>query len=150
MGSKQEVSPGECDPRRDEGNQAALDAAQRGPEPFSPTPGEITVGEMKDAVGYDPEGEGSVDDLIAYKDALEDRLVSMIDETGKPKMAAIINEQVIELDDDVLALIAATFRRDADTIEAPGETWEKLNAIFPESLAPDVDQDGITRIEVKS
>lgn len=50
------------------------------------------------------------------------------------------------LPDDVLALIAATIGRDADTIEAPSSTWELLRALFPPSLAPPIDEDGITRI----
>jgi hypothetical protein len=50
------------------------------------------------------------------------------------------------LPDDVKALIAATFRQDADTIEAPDSTWERLRALFPASLAPRIDEDGIVRI----
>lgn len=35
------------------------------------TPEEV-IADLREECGYDPEGEGSVDDLIAYKDALED------------------------------------------------------------------------------
>jgi hypothetical protein len=51
------------------------------------------------------------------------------------------------LPDDVKALIAATFARDSDTIEAPPETWERLHSIFvTDDLVPPMDEDGITRI----
>lgn len=63
------------------------------------------------------------------------------------RQAIIVNEQVIELPTDVLALVAATFSRDADTVEAVDATWAKLREIFPASLAPEPDEDGVTRIE---
>lgn len=58
----------------------------------------------------------------------------------------VLNEQVIELDADVVALIAATFSRDGDTIEAQAETWDRLRAVFLYEYAGDPDDDGMTRI----
>jgi len=51
-----------------------------------------------------------------------------------------------EIPSDVAALIAATFSRDADTVEALDETWEKLRKMFPATLAPEPSEDGMTRI----
>lgn len=115
-------------------------------------------------------GNAAMSDAGDVADALA-RVASMVGETGswegsisdyngntvgsyllgddvKPSAAAVIlNEQVIELPADVVALVAATFSRDADTIEAVDATWAKLREIFPASLAPEPDDDGMTRIE---
>lgn len=113
-------------------------------------------------------GNAAMCDAADVADALA-RVASMVGETGswegtisdyngnsvgsyllgdevKPA-AVILNEQVIELPTDVLALVAATFSRDADTVEAVDATWAKLREIFPASLAPEPDEDGMTRIE---
>lgn len=60
--------------------------------------------------------------------------------------AVIIDEQVIELPDDVVALIAATFSRDPDTIEADAKTWEEVRRLFPADQAPEPGEDGMTRL----
>lgn len=53
-----------------------------------PSPGEIMAGEMKDELGYDPEGDSPLDALIAYKNACEDRMVWAIDELQRVRTAA--------------------------------------------------------------
>lgn len=62
--------------------------------------------------------------------------------------AVIVNEQVVELDDDAVALIAAMFDADRHPgqIEASDETWAKVRAVFAPALAPAEDAVGFTRI----
>lgn len=46
------------------------------------TRGQQVVAQMQESIGYSPDEEGSVDALIAYKDALEDRLLAVLDRPG--------------------------------------------------------------------
>jgi hypothetical protein len=54
--------------------------------------GEETLARIRKATGYDPEGEGSVDNLIAYKDALEDRLLGLIPDDREPNVEELAVE----------------------------------------------------------
>lgn len=42
----------------------------------------MAIEEIRADCEYDPDQEGSVDDLIAYKEAIEDQLIARIDRDG--------------------------------------------------------------------
>jgi len=53
------------------------------------------------------------------------------------------------IDLDLAAMVAAMLSRDADTIEAPDAHWGTLRRAFRPSLAPEPDEDGVTRFKTK-
>lgn len=118
---------------------ADLDNGER-----TPSAGERLIAQMCESIGYSDGSDGDesgVEELIDYKNALEDRLVQAVDEAP-----ARGGDPLSVLPDDVKALIAATFSRDPDTIEADVKTWDEVRRIFPADQAPEPGQDGMTRI----
>lgn len=75
---------------------------------------EKAISELREATGYDPDKDGSVDDLIAYKDALEDRLASLLGESGDH--LDFVNVVEVEGREDGIYVFA--HRQDADRFEA--------------------------------
>lgn len=110
-----------------------------------PSAGQRVLDEMAAAIGYrsepeDGEDDGGVDALIDYKNALEDRLCSVLD--------GVLGDA--ELSEEARALIAAcvatTDEINMETLTAPPSTWDEVRAAFPLNLYHDsrVIEGGIT------
>lgn len=80
------------------------------------------LAELRRACDYDPDGEASMDALVAYKDALEDR----------------VREQPPALSADaravVASLVADESEHDIDADPAAPAVWEEIRAAFPFTL----------------
>ena len=83
------------------------------------------IATMQADCGYDPAAEGSVDDLIAYKDALEDAFASMLDRAED--MAATLEEKAREARWTCLAFVT---RRYSGGIEECTLDVEELEALM--------------------
>lgn len=66
--------------------------------------------ELREATGYDPDADGSVDDLIAYKDALEDAYAA--DARALDRINVILSEPSwsVGMLEDFAAIVADTGR----------------------------------------
>lgn len=96
-----------------------------------PSAGQRLLAEIAGACEYSADEDSGVDALIAYKDALEDRLCSLVD--------GVLGDSA--LSDEARALIAACVATadeiDTETLTAPPCTWEEVRAAFPLSLYHD-------------
>jgi len=81
----------------------------------SPTRGEQVIARLREDTGYDPYSDYSDEQLIAYKDRLEELLTSALD---RPGLTVTLTNGHAETNHD--AGLAATLRRVADQV-ADGE-----------------------------
>jgi hypothetical protein len=95
------------------GDDTHKDAA--GLDWFKEEPGPSFIEGLRASCEYDPEADGSVDDLIGYKDALEDRLGAVEHDLRRLLRAA---ENAKEHDDDYWA--AMETGQDSEEAEASG------------------------------
>jgi hypothetical protein len=78
------------------------------------------IEELQQDCGYDPEGESSIDELIAYKDALEDTLAR--DADALDRMNAILSDPDwgVGMLEDLHEILRSTNRE-----KIAGATWDR-------------------------
>lgn len=99
------------------------DVAHEPAEHTVPTLAEATIGGLKEAVGYDEETDGGVDVLIAYKNAVEDRLCE-----------ALAEIQRLRMNPDEIEVLGGLLHWDEEAREwvlAKDQVWESLRLRFP-------------------